>query len=588
MLDEADFDSIDAAIESRQLHVAAGRLRALWRRHPTLPVARFVHDRCRRLPAHFPVLIRKRLAILRSFTVEPLVPLLKTEALMLGVDFDVWVSGYDDVHLQLLDGSSGLHAFQPEMLLLWLAPREAQSSWRRSLQSFRSTYGGPVVFHADGGALATDDRPANDPVIGEPDVFVLPHRALIARHGPDRWYDMARGALNGLAVRSPMHIHLVRAWLKLLIPLSGRRSKVLVTDLDDTLWQGVTGEDGPTGVRPNLALQDTLRRLQHQGVLLAISSRSAPEDVAPLLDHHRSMVLSRDDFAAAEIGWRDKASSLRDIAAELNVGLESLAFLDSSPFEREQIRVSLPEVVVIDLPDTTEQFAAAVADAPTLQSLVASPEDARRSVLYAEQHTRTTALARAATLEEFLHSLDLRVLVSAVDATTALRAAQISQRTTQFTLSTRRYGQHEIVGCCDDPRYAVWIFRAVDRFGDNGHIGLVLARRHADELRLEAFALSCRALGRGIELAMLHAVVVDSDISRVTALFVETARNAPCAAFLAEAGFVRPASPDEAWILELAKSRPRLPGWISLSQSTLPSHQPGYSDRGARAAGKAP
>ncbi len=590
---------VDARIASEAPAATASELRALWRERPTLGLANLVRDGCLGLPEEFPVFRRCRLAILRSVTVEPLIPLLKTEALLWGLDVTVWVGGYDNIHVELRDVTGPLHRFQPDVVLLWMTPPGIDygdgspktdrvdgllEDLRASLRAFRASSFAPVLAQdfdlssrPEGGLLdirneereTARTRRLNRGLSAlkseTPGFHVVPYDELVGRHGRLRWHDEAKAKAVGLAVRSSMHIHVVREWLKFLAALSGRQTKVLVTDLDDTLWQGVCAEDGPDGVRPHLDVQRKLEELRRQGFLLAISSRNNPEDVAPLLEGHPGMLLRRRDFSATRIDWRDKALHLSEIAAELNVGIESLAFLDESPYERELVRRTLPAVTVIDLPDSSARFREALDQCPTLQRLDLSAEDRARPELYRQDRDRVELRTRVESLEEYLRSLALEVRSHRVDAQTAPRAAQLTQKTNQFNLSGRRYGEPEILARCADPAWIVSLFRVEDRFGDYGHVGLAMARREGSDLVLETFLLSCRALGRSIETAMMAAVVHETGMERIVADYLPTARNAPCAGFLAGAGF-RPCPEDASrWWRSTAEPPLTAPDWIELS-----------------------
>jgi FkbH-like protein len=589
----SDFADIDALIESNQPALAASRMRCLWRERPVLGLANFVRGRCLRLASHFPILERKRLAILRGFTVEPLVPLLRTEALIWGLDLEVWIGGFDTCHSELRDASSALNAFQPDLVLLWIPAPEALrddpadsgmqdrfvGSLRDSLRAFRGRNPAPLLAHdfdsqtAEGQAAWVSELNSRLARLHDaiPGFHVFPYHQLVARHGRSQWVDHARWEQGGPPVRSSMHIELAREWLKYLMPLSGRQGKVVVTDLDNTLWQGVAGEEEPAILRPYTDLQLKLKELRCQGFLLAICSKNNWEDVAPMLDGHPDMVLTRSDFAAIRVNWADKTTNLLGIAAELNVGVDSLLLVDDSPREREQVRQGLPAAGVIDLPASPSLYRHALEQAPTLHRLEMTDEDEARSQLYRDEENRKDWSARIGSLGDYLHSLDLRVCAERAGPRASLRAAQLTQRTNQFNLTTRRRTQAEILERACDPEWVVRIYRASDRFGDYGYVGLAMARKAAGELRIDTFLLSCRAMSRGIETAMLCSLIEESAVKRVACHYLPTAKNAPCADFLARSGFARDPEDATRWILDLPSDSLTAPPWIQLASSPAPS-----------------
>jgi len=209
-------------------------------------------------------------------------------------------------------------------------------------------------------------------------------------------------------------IYLAREWLRFVIPLSGRTAKVLVTDLDNTMWGGVIGEDGLTGIKlgpeyPGAAYQNLQRAmldLARRGILLAVCSKNNPDDAIEALENHPGMLLRPKDFSAVRINWNDKAQNLREIASELNVGVDALAFLDDNPVEREQVRGALPEIIVIDLPQDPLGYAAAVRDCPVFERLSLSSEDLQRTSLYAAQRQRSQAEDNFQTKEDFFRYLE--------------------------------------------------------------------------------------------------------------------------------------------------------------------------------------
>jgi FkbH-like protein len=367
-------------------------------------------------------------------------------------------------------------------------------------------------------------------------------------------------------------------WMRFLHPVAGHVAKVLVADLDDTLWGGVVGEDGVEGLHigrdyPGAAfreLQRAMLDLRRRGILLAAASKNNPSDALAALTSHPGMLLRPEHFSAMRLDWNDKAASLREIAAELNVGLDSLAFLDDNPAERRRIRLELPEVGVVELPPDPLNYARALRECPLFERLSLSGEDTARAEYYAGERLRDEARQAAGSLEEFYRSLEQKVGIAPVTGATLARAAQLTSRTNQFNLTTGRWTEARMAEFAAAPGCRVWTARVEDRFGDNGIVGLMMTRRAGAHCEIETFLLSCRVIGRTIETAMLaflagyeRAVGAES----LCGWFLPTPRNAPAEGFYRSHGFRLCGSRDDAtrWSLSLAGAAVACPPWIALN-----------------------
>ena len=215
------------------------------------------------------------------------------------------------------------------------------------------------------------------------------------------------------------------------------------------------------------------------------------------------MLLRPGHFAVLKINWDDKAHNLRAIAAELNIGIDSLAFLDDNPAERQLIRSHLPEVTVIDLPEEPMAYAQTLRDCLVFERLTLSAEDRERSRYYAEDRQRVDLQQQTGSLEDFFWSLQIEVDAELVTPDTLARTAQLTQKTNQFNLTTRRYSEQQIMTITTDPAWRVYTIRARDRFGDNGLIGVAITRTQEETCEIDTLLLSCRVIGRTVETALL-------------------------------------------------------------------------------------
>lgn len=331
---------------------------------------------------------------------------------------------------------------------------------------------------------------------------------------------------------------------------AGGAKKVVALDLDNTLWGGIVGEDGLKGLEiggdgVGAAFQDFQRellKLHDAGVLLVVASKNDRDDAVEVLETHPEMILRLEHLAADRIDWRDKATSLREIAAELNLGLDSFVFLDDNPVERTWISESLPEVLVPELPPDPADRPAFLRAATWFARIETTAADRRRAATYAEQRHRTTLLSQTTSFEEFIASLEQNVTFESVRETSLARAAQMCQRTNQFNLTTRRYTAADLEQLGNDPNVELYTLAVSDRFGDSGITGLTILRHDPDRetTEIDTLLMSCRVLGRRVEDAFL-AFIADRAAARgsryVDGLFEPTRKNGQVAAFYAERGF---------------------------------------------------
>ncbi len=609
---------IDAAISREEWPVARSLLIRFWELNPGPAAAGFALPRLEKLRPHLST-VPCRLAILRSFTVEPVVPILRTLALLRGIDLTVRVGGFNAHAQELLDPAGGLYQFAPDIVILAVQTRDAApelwDGWAELprekrpaaaarvvddfagwLEAYRSHCRSPLIVHSlekpsypDEGILdsqtETGQLAAIDGVNREilrllrdySGIYLLDYENLVSRHGRRFWRDEEKWLTARLPIAADGLRFLAEEWLRFIHPLTGKIGKVLAVDLDNTLWGGVVGEEGMEGIQlgpeyPGAAYRDLQRAildLHRRGVILAVCSKNNPEDARPVLEGHPGMLLRPEHFAAFRIDWRDKATNLAEIARELNVGPDALVFLDDNPAERQLVRTRLPEVNVIELPDDPLRYAETLRNQPLFERLVLSDEDRARGRFYAEQRLRGELARGEPTLEDFYRSLAMEAEIFPVSPATTARIAQLTRKTNQFNLTTRRYDEETIRRMAGDPSCRIFGMRLRDRFGDNGIVGAAITFLRGEAAEIDTFLLSCRVIGRTAETTLLAVVAGEvrrAGAKRLVGRFIPTAKNKPCREFYPEHGF-RPLGKEgevTGWELDLEEAEIAAPPWITI------------------------
>ncbi len=581
-------EEIDRLIAESAAEAALRALAEMWRSDPGPAAAGFVVSRFEKLRGQV-AWTPYRLAILRSFTVEPVVPLLRAAAFVGGIDLTVQLGDFNAYAQEILDPASSLYSFEPQAVIMAVQSYEI-ASLREWVKVFRERSNAHLILHTvenpvtpARGVLdaqipqsAWDDTQQMNRELREiarefRGVYVLDYDALVARYGRESWRDERKWLTMRMPVAAGHLIHLAQEWLRFLHPLTGRVAKVLAVDLDNTLWGGVIGEDGMEGIQlgaeyPGAAFQSLQRVLLDfyaRGIVLAVCSKNNPQDALEAIEKHPGMLLQRRHFACLKINWTEKAQNLHEIAAELNVGIDSVAFVDDNPVERQQIREQAPEVMVIDLPANPMGYARALRDSPVFERLSLSEEDAQRRQYYAAERERKELEQTSGSPEDFYRSLQQELEVALVTPMTLARVAQLTQKTNQFNLTTRRYSEQQIAAMESKRTYSL---RVKDRYCDNGLVGVAIVEDHDGICEIDTLLLSCRVIGRTVETAFLARLAHEARERGVRAIegwFLPTRKNAPAKDFYPKHGFEQVGENGEGsrWSYDLRKPM-AIPDWI--------------------------
>ena len=578
-------------------------------------------------------LTRFNIAMLRSYTLEVTEPLLKAIALVYDVKLDIWLGEFNAFAQEMIIPESALYkqSFDAVYLgilsrdicpLLWdgeitLEQEEGKNEFEKAqdllesiVSSFRAYSSLPLIVQGFEqipyqGPAQSFDKINNKAFAGLQDnllaivtdnksIYTTNYNELVSYHGYNEWFDVKKWRQASQNVSAKHLGDFAFSIMHYILPLAIAPAKVIVTDLDNTLWHGVIGEDGVEGIKisdkgkngGHRSYQQCLKEFRRSGFLLAVASKNNLEDAENGIDNHPDMLLSKEDFTLIKANWDDKAKNIQAIADELNLGLGSVIFVDDNPLEREAVARTLPEVTVIELPETPSEYKRALLKCPRLSMLVTSAEDKNKAQQYKDEGRRKKAMAKAGDLSSFLQDLDMRLEIAEVSDSTLARSAQLTQKTNQFNVTTFRYTENDIQGFIKEiDKYKTFIVHARDRFGDHGWIALAIVKLEDHKAMLDSFLMSCRVLGRGVESALLSYIARDlknQNFTELQAALISTKKNEPSRDVFERHGFARVdelslVAADKRmnndgtslWILDLqSQDLPIFPTWINLETSS--------------------
>ncbi|MEF8746799.1 MAG: HAD-IIIC family phosphatase [Candidatus Accumulibacter propinquus] len=616
-------ESVRSSLEAGSVQIAIQSARLLLNEQPNLANFRFLRQLVDGLPQDRMGLKPYRVALLSSFSIEFIHDSLIAFGFTNGLRIEIYQPGFGLIRQEMLDSRSGLYAFSPDVTILaiegedWLPEiytefMDAETSgvsfaavidrFRQEigslLRAFRSTSTTPLLVHnlalprlrragiadvrlTEGQAkLVIELNQSLAETLAElVDVHAVDYFALVNHFGVHNWYDPRMRLYAKVPIANGMLGHLAQEYMRFFRALKGLTRKCLVVDLDNTLWGGVIGEDGLDGIRlgPNypgsafVEFQRVIMDLYRRGVILAIASKNNPADVDAVFLSHRSMLLRKEHFAELEIHWEPKTDSLQRIAQRLNIGLDHMVFIDDNPAECEQVRRELPMVTVIHLPNRPELYVDALCAEGFFDTVGLSEEDRRRGHLYQQRARAETLRLASSNIEDYYWDLAMELSIARVRQTSLARTAQLTQKTNQFNVTTIRYSEAELAERMTDPDWLVITVGVRDRFGDNGIVGVMIARAVEDRLDINTFLLSCRVIGRTVESAML-AYLCDAawerGLKKLWGRILATEKNLPVRDVFEKHGFSK-LSEDEfgstLWELDMNCRQVRRPSWFKVS-----------------------
>ena len=542
-----------------------------------------------------------KIAILSSFTLNGLSEILHVKCSELGIGYRSFVAGYNQYAQELINSKSEYYKFSPDVTFLiidirnllgenFFFPYNMSDNERKSLVSekinhlenmimnFEKNLNSKLIIanfnipsYSPNGVLETKfdfgfhemieelNKSLRDISKNHNSVYVYNFNQFISKYGEKNIFDYRQFHVGDIQIALnflPQFGYDLMSYIK---PITGTNRKCIVLDLANTLWGGIIGEDGFDGIElghsPNgkafVDFQKELLSLWNQGIILAINSKNNFDDAMNVIKEHPNMILREKNFASIKINWNDKAENLKQIANEINIGLNSIVFFDDDKLNQERIKHEFPEVLTVELSSDPSYFSAILKDLNDFNVLQRTEDDVKRGEMYAQQRERKEFQKSISNLDDFLEQLDIQVKMKKTSEFLIPRISQLTLKTNQFNLTTKRYQEEEIRNFVNNDKFIVGCAQVLDKFGDNGITGVYIINKEDKVWNIDTFLLSCRIMGRGVENGILSQILIDAKnngIEEIRANFIPTKKNKPAENFLSDFGFEKN---DDYWIYKL-------------------------------------
>ena len=542
-----------------------------------------------------------KVAILPSFTLNGLDETFHVKCSEIGIRYQSYVADYNQYNQEILNSKSDFYNFSPDITFLILDirsllgdyfyfPYSISSAERKSLVKekinelenlilqFKNNSSSTLVItnfnipsYSPNGIIETKsefgfhemiheiNESLRNIVKNQNSIYVYDFNQFVSKYGEKNIFDYRQFHLGSIQIAFnyiPYFAYELMSYVKTMLGVS---RKCIVLDLDNTLWGGIVGEDGFDGIelaqtsngKAFVEFQKQLLSLWQQGIILAINSKNNFDDAMKVIREHPDMILREKHFASIQINWDDKAQNIKQIAEEINIGLNSIVFFDDDKLNQERIKQEFPEVLTVDMPNDPSQYSSILTNLNDFNVLQRTEEDTKRGVMYAQQRQRKQFENTVSNLDQFLKQMDIKVKIKQSNGFLIPRISQLTLKTNQFNLTTRRYQEEEIRKFSKDENFEVGCAQVLDKFGDNGITGAYIVKKNETNWILDTFLLSCRVMGRGVEDAMLSHILKDAKnngIEEFKAEFIPTLKNKPAENFLSDFGFRKH---DNFWVYDL-------------------------------------
>ena len=515
-----------------------------------------------------------KVAVVGDCATQMLTVALKGALAARGVAAQVWEADYNQVGRQLRVSDSELHRFAPALVVVW----ECVERWwvSNDLVEERLSRVAEYAEHFSGKLLYLNAAPFDDGVFGSyaatdesfpvrvrkfnagldelcrthKNLSIVDLNTLVSMQGRNNGFAPSLYMMSDMPLSLDMQAVLAERIAAVISAHLGKAKKCVILDLDNTLWGGIVGEDGLEGIQLGdhgvgkafVLFQKMLKRLKDRGVILAVCSKNDEAIAREPFEKHPDMVLKTDDIACFVANWNTKADNVAHIQKILNIGFDSMVFLDDNPAEREIVRMAHPEVLVPELPSDPAEWVAYLASGGCFETVTYSTEDAGRTKTYQEEAKRRAWESTFTSEDDFLRGLEMKASATPFDSFSIPRAAQLTQRSNQFNLRTKRYSESDLESFVKRDDVLTLAFHLSDKFGDYGLVSVMIGVVRGDELFLDTWLMSCRVLKRGLEDFALNAIVrlaAERGIKYVTGEYIPTRKNIMVSDLLDKKGFVK-------------------------------------------------
>ena len=545
-----------------------------------------------------------KIALLGSFTLDGLNETIKVKCSELKVGCDTFYGGYNRYNEEILNSKSKLYSFSPDVCFLILDTRNILGDLfyypynlsvdkRREfiqnkinelnnlIKSFKEKSNSKLVIsnfiiptYSPYGIFETKtdyglqemvfdlNHKLNNICRDENSIYVYDINGFVSKHGEENVFDFQQYFFGDVKISLSYIPILANDLLGYIKPTLGLNKKCIVLDLDNTLWGGIVGEDGfnkiKLGPQPPgntyVEFQKYLLSLHERGIILAVNSKNNLDDAIEVIKNHPNMILRENHFGCLKINWNDKVTNLKEIAQDLNIGLDSIVFIDDDPVNRDFVRETLPEVLTIELPKDPSLYVSTLTELNDFHVIKITEEDKQRGKMYTQQRVRVESEKNSTSFEEYLKQLNIKIHIKKADEFTIPRISQLTLKTNQFNLTTKRYQEEDIKNFSQDKKKIVGCARIEDKFGDNGITSVFIVKKdNEEEWIIDTFLLSCRVIGRGVEEGILDYIINEArknNVKRIIGNFIPTKKNKPSESFLPNFGFEKE---NEHWIYDLEK-----------------------------------
>ena len=556
---------------------------------------------------------RVRIAILSNFTITGLAESMRVKCHKINVDCSSYVSGYDQYNQEILNSESELYQFKPEITFLIIDSKNlfkeiydifyTKSIKQRKefvdkkldeltnvVKTFTEKSKSKIVIsnlaipsYSPLGILEIKDYGISQMILDFNEklktklkdynsIYIYDLFQFYYKFGEQNITDPQKIAIGDIKITFDYIPRLAEELLGYIKPYLGLNKKCIVLDLDNTLWGGIIGEDGFDGIKLGpttsgnifVEFQRWLLSLHNRGIILAINSKNNFDEAIKVIRDHKYMILKENHFASIRINWNDKIQNIKEIAKEINIGLDSIVFFDDDPRNCEIIKTALPEIMTINLPKDPSFYLPLIQSMNDFNTLKITNEDKKRGEIYHKQKQRVELKEKTDNLEEYLKKLETKVNIKNVDESTLSRISQLTMKTNQFNLTTKRYTEEKVRSMMNNSQMLIGGVQVEDKFGDSGITGtFIIKSENIEEWKIDTFLLSCRVIGREVEQAMMSCIVDKAKkegVKRILAEFISTKKNLPASNFLEKCGFE---NKGKYWVFDLSKEFKR-PASISI------------------------